>query len=273
MHRLAVSICANSFLVSALTLAACAPETAPAAKSSGTSSASTTQWKPASNAEVNNSAQAPIEAPFVMRMSPVGMAGGPAAMQASSGQADAGEPAPPARAPTAGAPAGPAVMGGAAGAQAGAAAPTTGVADCAALSTCCAALTNPRDRENCLEVVERDDAERCARAREPACQAAGMPPAPTESCMKLSTCCATLPLQPQQRECQEEVMRANDERCTRQLLRTCPELGPPPSEAACVPLVSCCPMLTEPRSLELCRRALQEDDERDCVEAAMAFCQ
>lgn len=91
--------------------------------------------------------------------------------------------------------------------------------------------------------------------------------------MKLSTCCGTLQREPQQRDCQETVMRADDERCTRVLERTCPELGPPPEEPACVTLQACCPMLTDARALELCRRALQEDDQRDCVEASMELCQ
>jgi hypothetical protein len=141
------------------------------------------------------------------------------------------------------------------------------------LSTCCAALRDEDDREDCEEVAERNDAERCTRASEQACTAPAMPTTAGESCTKLSTCCDTLPRPPQQRDCQQEVMRANDERCTRQLLRICPELGPPPRTPACVTLQACCPMLTEPRSLELCRRALQEDEQRDCLEASMVLCQ
>jgi hypothetical protein len=272
MHRLAVSICANSLLV----LVACAPETAPTPKSSATSPRSTssaTQTTPASNTQVNNAAPPAMDPPFVMRTSTgnAAQAGASAAMrsaQGSAGQAaasPAGAAAPPARAGAAGA----------ATSQAGAGAPNAGNAECTALATCCAALTDEDDREDCQEVAERNDAERCSRASEDACRSQGMPTTPTtqgEACMKLSTCCGTLPRPPQQEDCREDAMRADDERCTRQLQRTCPELGPAPSKPACVTLQACCPMLTG-RPLELCRRALQEDEQRDCARAQMELCQ
>jgi len=157
--------------------------------------------------------------------------------------------------------------------QAGAAAPAPGNAVCSALATCCAELTDEDEKEDCEEVAQDDDAERCTRASEAACQTQAMPTMPSEACSKLSTCCATLPGERDQEECQEDVTRADDERCTRQLQRTCPELGPPPREPACVTLQACCPTLTEPRALELCRRALQEDEEDDCTEAQMELCQ
>lgn len=271
MHRLAVSICANSLLV----LLACAPETAPAPKSSpkSQSAGSATQTTPASNTPVNNTTPPATDPPFVMRTSTgnAAQAGGSAAMR--SGQSSAGQAA-----AVAGATAPAVPRAGAPTSQAGTGAPSAGNPQCTALSTCCAALTDEDDREDCQEVAERNDAERCMRASEDACQAPGMPNMPTmpttqgEACMKLSTCCGTLPRPPQQEDCREEAMRADDERCTRQLQRTCPELGPPPREPACVTLQACCPMLTD-RALALCRRALQEDEERDCTEAQMELCQ
>jgi hypothetical protein len=276
MHRLAVSICANSLLV----LLACAPETAPAPKSSAKSQSTTssaTQTTPASNTQVNNATPPAMDPPFVMRTSTgnAAQAGASAAMrtaQGSAGQAAASTAgaagAPPARAGAAGA-------AGAASSQAGAGAPSAGNTECVALATCCAALTDEDDREDCQEVAERNDAERCMRASEAACQSQGTPTTPTtqgEACMKLSTCCGTLPRPPQQADCLQDAMRADDERCTRQLQRICPELGPPPREPACVTLQACCPMLKD-RPLDLCRRALQEDEQRDCTQASMQLCQ
>ena len=264
MHRIAVSICASSFMVSALTLAACTPETVPAQSSTVSSQSTPPAARSASgsNAQVNE-VPPRMDPPFVMReaagsASQVGEAATMQPAQVDAGQAkqahqqvDASLPAPQMDAAT-----------------------DAGNAECTMLSTCCAALTDEDDREDCEEVVQRNDAERCARASDRACQArettAEMP---GESCSTLSTCCATLPRPPQQQDCQRDAMRADEERCTRQLLRTCPELGPPPREPACVSLQACCPTLTEPRALELCRRALREDEQRDCLEASMALCQ
>jgi hypothetical protein len=75
-----------------------------------------------------------------------------------------------------------------------------------------------------------------------------------------------------QRECQDTVMRADAERCTRDLQRRCPELGPAPEEPTCVPLQACCTMLTEPDALEDCRRALRDGDRRDCEQASAELC-
>jgi hypothetical protein len=267
MHRLAVSICANSLLV----LLACAPETAPAPKSSATSQSASTsaaQSTPARNTQVNNATPPAADPPFVMRTSTgnAAEAGGSATMRSSQGSAGQAAASPAG----AGAPAATSQAGGSATMP-----PSAGSAECVALATCCAALTDEDDREDCQEVAERNDAERCMRASEDACQSQGMPTTPPttgEACMKLSTCCGTLPRPPQQEDCQEEVMRADDERCTRQLQRICPELGPPPREPACVTLQACCPMLTD-RALEFCRRALQEDEQRDCTQAQMELCQ
>ena len=285
MHRLAVSICANTLVVSALALAACAPETAPTPKSSPSSqrASSATTTTPAGNTQGRNTTPPVMDPPFVMRTSTgnAAQAGAPGAMRSASGSG--GEAAPRAQAAGASAPVVPSAgAAGAATSPAGAAgAPSAGNAECSALATCCAALTDEDDREDCEEIVERDNAERCTRASEDACQSQGMPTMPTmpttaamqgEACTKLSTCCGTLQRRLQQEDCQEDAMRRDDERCTRQLQRTCPELGPPPREPACVTLQACCPMLTD-RALESCRRALQEDEERDCTEASMELCQ
>ena len=99
-----------------------------------------------------------------------------------------------------------------------------------------------------------------------------MPTMPSESCMKLTGCCDTFSRDLQKRECQQTVMRADAQRCTRELERGCPEMLPAPSEPACASLHDCCAKLKEPQ-LDACRRALSDGDKRDCERASMQLCQ
>jgi hypothetical protein len=137
---------------------------------------------------------------------------------------------------------------------------------------CCGSLTDEDDREDCERLVERADAMRCTRASEEFCVATTMPGMPAEACMKLTGCCETFTRDLQKRQCQQTVERGDAERCTRELTRSCPELAVMPEEPACVELLTCCPMLSD-RELEACRRALLEDEQRDCEQVSMMLCQ
>jgi hypothetical protein len=158
------------------------------------------------------------------------------------------------------------------GAQTDASTAPASNAECTKLSTCCGGLMDDDDRSDCQELVMRNDAMRCTRASAELCQMPTMPSTPSEACMKLSTCCATLGRAPLTRDCEQTVERADAERCTRQLDQRCPELAPVPQEPACATLHACCPKLMEPQ-LEVCRRALQDGDQRDCARASMQLCQ
>jgi hypothetical protein len=153
--------------------------------------------------------------------------------------------------------------------------PAAGSPECTQLSTCCGGLMDEDDREDCQQLVERDDAERCMRASAELCQASAptTPAMPGTACEPLSGCCSTLERPIEQRDCMETLQRNDAERCTRFLSRRCPELGPVPQEPACATLHACCPTLMEPRALELCRRALGDGDRRDCERAVAEICQ
>lgn len=73
---------------------------------------------------------------------------------------------------------------------------------------CCAMLSDERDKENCQEAVEEDDARDCGRASERFCASSE----PTDAaCSALASCCSMLQDEDDKEDC-DEVVEEDDAR-------------------------------------------------------------